>query len=538
MLQRFAVLIILVFLFTISQVDATPMRLIGILKGSAPGQHLGDACEGLGDINGDGYNDFLTTEFKGHKLYLYLGGPHPFDSPPVITWENHGSPSGLKSFSPKAIGDIDCDGVTDFMTVFGMFPESDTLRLFTGLERLSSDEFLTFLPHPENDWYPVIAGGGDNNNDGRSELWIYNREGLGLDSIIWGYSGCELLDTIPDFKIVFSQQPDFPMYVGIQGDLCSNCDLNGDSIPDIIYAQATGYFAYPGRVCIVWGGQNLSDSPDLTFYAPLPHGGNGDFGRDLDCLGDINGDGIDDLWVSQGGRNYIYFGGNPFDTIPDVALDWSYMYYNIENVGDVNYDGWNDIILVDDSYLINRVSYIYGGPDMDTLVDVVYSDFDFYAATHQGSVCCVGIDHSWAGDIDGDGIDDILISGRTTDVDANDYGFLFIQAGWDSIPTDVSNETPPPIPNDLELKQNRPNPFNSGTVIEFSIPKSAYTEVKVFNLLGEEVITAFQGRLTAGPHQVTWDGKDNHGCPTSTGIYLYQVKSGGYQQTRKMVLLK
>ncbi|MDD4052001.1 MAG: T9SS type A sorting domain-containing protein [candidate division Zixibacteria bacterium] len=468
-------------------------------------------------------------------MHLYLGGPHPFDSPPVITWENHGSPTGLHSFSPRAIGDIDCDGVTDFMTVFGNFPKSDTLRLFTGLETLSYDEYLTFLPNSQDDWYPVIAGGGDNNNDGRPDFWINNLEGG--DSTIWGYSGCDLLDTIPDFKIILSRNPDLK-YRYINSNFCNTCDLNGDSIPDIVFGQATSYYDYPGRVGIVWGKETLSESPDLTFYAPLPHGGNNAFGRDLDCLGDISGDGIDDLWVSQGGRNYIFYGGRPFDTIPDVALDWSYMYANMENVGDVNNDGWNDVILVDDSYLINRVSYIYGGPDMDTLVDVVYSDFDFYAATHQGSVCCVGIDHSWAGDINGDGIDDILISGRTDDVDANDQGFLFIQAGWDSIPTDVSDDTPPVIPSTLDLKQNYPNPFNPGTTIEFTLSRAGYTEIRVYNLLGEVVAIPMKGFLTAGSHQVTWDGLGLDGKPAASGIYFYRLTSGSYSDTRKMILMK
>jgi len=393
--------------------DSTPMTLIGALKGSYAGQRFGDACEGLGDINGDGYGDFLTTSRTDRELYLYLGGPHPFDNPPAITWPNHAY--DIYSFSPVNIGDIDCDGVNDFASMFG---DWDSLRIFTGMDNLDSTEYLFIYPAPSGRWdfTMTISGGGDNNNDGRNEFWI--RDNYKARDTILGYSGCDLLDTFPDFFIPLSREPDSQYLTG-GVRVCNTCDLNGDGISDIVYGQCAKN-NYAGRVCITWGASDLPSSVDLVFYAPMPHAGNPQFGGDIACLDDISGDGIDDLWVSQGGRNYIFYGGQPFDTIPDIALDWSYMYV-MENVGDVNNDGWNDVILVDPYYLINRVSYIYCSPTMDTLVDVVYSNNDFYKALLQGSMCCVGIDHSWAGDINGDGMDDILISGRTTDVDYNDF---------------------------------------------------------------------------------------------------------------------
>jgi hypothetical protein len=210
---------------------------------------------------------------------------------------------------------------------------------------------------------------------------------------------------------------------------------------------------------------------------------------------------------------------------------------NVENVGDVNNDGWNDVLLGYPGYLLNHVSYIYCYPGMDTLVDVVYSDFDFNAATNW-PVCWVGIDHSWAGDIDGDGIDDILISAREDNADFRDNGEFFIQAGWDSIPTDVSDDPHPPIPDGLDLRQNYPNPFNPGTTIEFALPRSAYTEIKIYNLLGEIVAIPMQGFLMAGTHRITWNGLTFDGRPAASGIYFYRLTAGVFSQTRKMILMK
>lgn len=514
-----------------ASLPADDMTLIDARKGSYAGQRFGDACEGLGDTNGDGYNDFLTTSRTDQKLYLYLGAPHPFDNPPVITWPNHNY--DIFSFSPVNIGDIDCDGVNDFASMFGNW---DSLKIFTGLERLDSSEYVIIPPAPYGRWDFTmrIAGGGDNNHDGRPEFWISDYY-KSLDTLL-GYSGCDLLDTIPDYRIVLSPNPD-NQYMTYALPVLNTCDLNGDSIDDIVFSQPARSSDYNGRICIIWGGADFSTSADVVFYAPLPQPANHHFGWDIDCLGDINGDGIDDLWVSQGGRNYIYYGGQPFDTFPDVALDWSYMDIDMENVGDVNNDGWNDVILVDDSYLINRVSYIYSGPDMDTLVDVVYSDFDFYNALHQGSVCCVGIDHSWAGDINGDGMDDILISGRTEDVDANDQGWLFIMSGWNGDPVAADDEVPD-LPDDFILNQNYPNPFNSGTTIDFNLPRGGYTELEIFNILGESVAVPLHRHLPAGEHRVTWNGRDASGNPTPTGIYFYRITSGGYSETKKMVVLK
>ena len=210
---------------------------------------------------------------------------------------------------------------------------------------------------------------------------------------------------------------------------------------------------------------------------------------------------------------------------------------NVKNVGDVNNDGWNDVLLAYPGYLVNRLSYIYCSPGMDTLVDVVYSDFDFNAVSGW-PVCWVGIDHSWAGDIDGDGIDDILISAREDDVDFRDNGEFFIQAGWDSIPTDVSIDIPVSIPNNLELRQNYPNPFNPATTIEFTLPRAEYTEIKIYNLLGEVVAIPLKQHLPAGNHRIAWDGLTLDGRPAASGIYFYRLTAGQFSETRKMILLK
>ena len=89
-------------------------------------------------------------------------------------------------------------------------------------------------------------------------------------------------------------------------------------------------------------------------------------------------------------------------------------------------------------------------------------------------------------------------------------------------------------PNVLSLFQNYPNPFNSTTNIEFSIPKTAFTTLKINTILGQEVATIVSERLEAGNHNYSWDASG-----FSSGFYIYTLEtSEGFKQSKKLLLLK
>ena len=89
------------------------------------------------------------------------------------------------------------------------------------------------------------------------------------------------------------------------------------------------------------------------------------------------------------------------------------------------------------------------------------------------------------------------------------------------------------VPQDYTLSQNYPNPFNPITNIQFSIPKTEFVSLKIYNLLGQKVTTLVDKKQPAGSYQVQWDASR-----FASGVYYYQLKVGDYVQTRKMVLLK
>ncbi len=92
-------------------------------------------------------------------------------------------------------------------------------------------------------------------------------------------------------------------------------------------------------------------------------------------------------------------------------------------------------------------------------------------------------------------------------------------------------------PKVCTLHQNYPNPFNPYTQINYQIPKDNHVTLKIYNLLGQEIITLIDDQLTAGSHTATWNGRDSSSNKVSAGIYFCTMEAGEFTQTRKMVLL-
>ncbi len=83
------------------------------------------------------------------------------------------------------------------------------------------------------------------------------------------------------------------------------------------------------------------------------------------------------------------------------------------------------------------------------------------------------------------------------------------------------------------LYQNYPNPFNPSTEISFSIPERGITKLEIYNSLGQLVSVPFSGYHSAGNYKVKFDGNG-----LSSGVYIYRLKSGGFTQSKKMILMK
>lgn len=97
-------------------------------------------------------------------------------------------------------------------------------------------------------------------------------------------------------------------------------------------------------------------------------------------------------------------------------------------------------------------------------------------------------------------------------------------------PTLLSSAT---IPAESNLWQNYPNPFNPITKIKFSLRGASFTKLIIYNLLGEEIRTLINSELVTGYYEVEFDGTD-----LPSGVYFYKLQANGFNQVKKMLLLR
>lgn len=98
-------------------------------------------------------------------------------------------------------------------------------------------------------------------------------------------------------------------------------------------------------------------------------------------------------------------------------------------------------------------------------------------------------------------------------------------------------EETPLVPPQFHLDQTYPNPFNPTTTIRFSLPHREQVTLKVFDVLGREVVTLVNGELNSGEHSIVYDAKSAAGGLPS-GVYFYRLTTPALSQTRAMELLR
>ena len=106
------------------------------------------------------------------------------------------------------------------------------------------------------------------------------------------------------------------------------------------------------------------------------------------------------------------------------------------------------------------------------------------------------------------------------------------------IPTDSGVEgTGEEVPR-MFLRQNHPNPFSPSTLINFSLLAGGEVKLAVYNIQGRLIRTLVEGSRPAGEHEVAWDGTAEYGIEVAAGVYLYRLRLGKLEETRKMILIR
>ena len=104
---------------------------------------------------------------------------------------------------------------------------------------------------------------------------------------------------------------------------------------------------------------------------------------------------------------------------------------------------------------------------------------------------------------------------------------------FDKDPSNGIEENSIQIPVQANLLQNYPNPFNPTTTLEYQIPKSSFVTLKIYDVMGKEVVTLVKGKKSPGTYSTTFDASH-----LSSGAYFYRIEAGSFVDTKRMLLIK
>ena len=164
-----------------------------------------------------------------------------------------------------------------------------------------------------------------------------------------------------------------------------------------------------------------------------------------------------------------------------------------------------------------------------TLLDTLSSEY--YSTSDSGLIAYYRMDVLEDLRINSDGADDLRdlsVNGNHLDTYGNP---VLVQSGGFVI-TGIENSGMQ-NPKQYYLTQNYPNPFNPTTKIEYSIPEASFIQLKVYDILGNEVATLVNEEQNAGNYRADFIGID-----LTSGIYFYKIQAGEFVETKKMILLK
>lgn len=474
-------------------VNETPAWVRG---GTSSGAQFGMSVSSAGDVNGDGYDDVLAgagregADQRGHA-FLYLGGSAGLDTIPA--WQSIG-PSSYSWFGTcvAGVGDVNGDGYADFAVGApnANVPAGNAgdVRVYYGSPAGPQPSPTVVPGELPGSWFGYsVACAGDVNRDGFDDMAVgavYGSHPEMHEGLAYLFLGSASgIATVPSWV---TEADDSNATWGISVRRAG--DLDADGYDDLAlgahhFGSAEAQYPEGPGAALVYRGSatGLATTPLWFQKGPkiLAH-----FGHSVGCAGDVNGDGVSDLFVStmtytgtvvNEGRVQVFYGHA--GTGPSTVADWSYA----PGV---------------------RVS----------LGQSVAADMD----------------------LNGDGAPDLAAgTSGAGEGSTSEYGQVFVFYG---VPSPLS--VPTSVRARSSLGAPVPLPFRERVRIPFVLGAAGPARLAVFDLAGRLVATLFAGRRAAGGGEVVWDGRDARGRACAAGVYVVRLEAGGDGASRRVVLVR
>jgi len=425
------------------------------IEGPKAFSSFGSSVATAGDVNGDGYSDIIvgapgydagSSNTDEGGVWVFLGSSTGINTTAV--WSSIGDQADAFLGSAVATaGDVNGDGYSDIIVSrpnydFDLDDDVGQVLVYQGCSSGIAGFTAFYVIGDEADGYlgQSIATAGDVNGDGYSDIIIgapWADHGTFDDSgEVTIYEGSSSGLSISEYTVITQDISDLRLGISVH----TAGDVNGDGYADCIIGSA-GSVSDEGAAFLYRGNASGIDGfytwkAEGTYY--------GDFmGGSVATAGDVNGDGYSDVIIgasgsgsSSSGQAFVWVGGNGGLGTDGTPLN-AYWTGNADptegetygssvgTAGDVNGDGYSDILVADHMWGMNDVGFVsgyYGGPD--SLADAA-------GWTHESGQqsAQAGVSLATAGDVNGDGYSDFIVGLEYFDSGFSDEGAAFVWYG-------------------------------------------------------------------------------------------------------------
>ncbi len=459
----------------------------------------------MGDQNDDGYDDFLLSirpdpNSQAANAMFFRGG-NPIATEPVFS---------IPIQYPRAATACDWnrDGYRDIVTVYSNPPHPAIFDIFLGGPDIDNIPDVTFKFSYTDSSNNLLRLKGqswaiDYNGDGWEELVAYHSyRPTNSGSIVFFETGST--DTVPTCHILSDSNNAYYYFGNHSAVFQQFADLDGDGCTDISMEYQP--MNIPDREFrkFYYGNSSFSFSDTFKIYDTT----------NIIAVNDMNGDGKGELVLRNTETIFPYwytktisYGSKPPNLTEDAGLNLqnSATTYTVP-IGDVNKDGFNDLIILI-SYYSARL--FLGGNPIPTEKADEYSFNPDNSPNFSGRI----------GDVTGDGVDDICIG-----EEAEYQGFphtnrVYIMKGVRK-PTGVEDVFNTKLSGEIKIYVS-PNPFSGRTNINYIIPMEGEVNITVYDIMGSEVYSSTTFR-TKGEHS---EGINFNLLNVSSGTYMIRVSS-------------